>query len=247
VDDFTVKIPRGKTEVSFTLRYATSFTLGVIKQYVSRKARTSSVVLEAMNFLNHLVSVGPTLSLIPVGRKFFTDADADCKKFEVIEFRRGVVQSVHFGGETSLTLNIDVTTGIFWNSDCVTVLDLASRFLNIPPAEMTARRITPPQMHMLSKTLKGVKFNVRHRGEMFAKRLHSIAKIAKKSSKEHVFAMGGDRPRKINVEEYMKLTYNLRLKYPDAVLLIKGDSTYLPMELCYVVSVSPFSPSHANL
>src|SRR5277367_1464406 len=191
IDDFTIRVPRGKTQVTFTLRYATSFSLGVIKQFLSKKARTSTVVLEAMNFLNHLVSVGPTLSLIPVGRKFFTNLDADCKKFEVVEFRRGVIQSVHFGGETSLTLNVDVTTGIFWNSDCVTVLDLASRFLNIPPVEMTPRRLSAPQLQLLSRALRGVKFALRHRGEVFAKRLHSIAKVAKKSSKEHIFTMGG--------------------------------------------------------
>lgn len=106
---------------------------------------------------------------------------------------------------------------------------------------MTPRRLSAPQLQLLSRALRGVKFTLRHRGDVFAKRLHSIAKVAKKSSKEHVFTMGGDRPRKINVQEYMMSTYNLRLKYPDAVLLIKGDSTFFPMELCYVVSVFPRS------
>ena len=237
ISDFTVKIQRGKGEVTFSLKNTTAFSLGIIKQYLSKKVRTTTVVLEAMNFLNHLFSVGPTLSLIPVGRKFFTDSDADIKKFEIIEFRKGLFQAVHFGGDKSLTLNVDITTGVFWNSNFVTALDLACRYLGIPPAEFTAKRVSPQQIHQLSRVLKGLKYRVMHRGDAFSKRQHTIAKVAKRSAREHTFQMNGDRPRTVSVDEYMKNTYNLKLRYPDAVLLMKGDSTYLPLELCYIVPV----------
>lgn len=237
ISDFTIKIQRGKGEVTFGLKNATTFSLGIIKQYIMKKAKTTTMVLEAMNFLNHLVSVGPTLSLIPVGRKFFTDSDADIRKFEIIEFRKGLFQAVHFGGSNSLTLNVDITTGVFWNSDCVTALDLASRYLGIPPGELTAKSVTAGQLHQLSRIMKGLKYRVKHRGDDFARRQHTIAKVAKKSAKDHTFQMNGDRPRTVSVDEYMKNTYNLKLKYPDAILLQKGDSTYLPLELCYIVPV----------
>jgi eukaryotic translation initiation factor 2C len=237
IDDFSIKIQRGKGEVTFSLKNSTTFSLGIIKQYLAKKARTTTVVLEALNFLNHLFSVGPTLSLIPVGRKFFTDSDADIKKFEIIEFRKGLFQAVHFGGDQSLTLNVDITTGVFWNSDFVTALDLACRYLGIRHEEFTVNRVSPQQIHQLSRVFKGLKYRVLHRGDAFSKRQHTIAKVAKKSAKEHTFQMNGDSPQTISVDEYMKKTYNLKLKYPDAILLMKGDSTYLPLELCYIVPV----------
>jgi eukaryotic translation initiation factor 2C len=238
IADFTVNIPRGKGEVTFSLKSATTFNLGIVKQFIAKKTKTSSAIIEAMNFLNHLFSVGPTLSLIPVGRKFFTECDSDIKKFEIIEFRRGLFQAVHFGGQTSLTLNIDITTGIFWNSDCVTALDLVSRYLNIPPNELSPKRVSPQQFQRLSRVLKGVKYRVKHRGDEFSRRQHTITKVAKKSAKEHKFQMNSGSPKTVSVDEYMRNTYNLKLKYPDAILLMKGDSTYLPLELCYIVPVS---------
>jgi eukaryotic translation initiation factor 2C len=238
IADFTVNIPRGKREITFSLKSATKFNLGVVKQFITKRARTSNAVLEAMNFLNHLFAAGPTISLIPVGRKFFTEADADIKKFEIIEFRRGLFQAIHFGGETSLTLNIDITTGVFWNSDCVTALDLASRYLNIPPKELSPKHVSTQQIHQLSRAFKGLKYRVKHRGDEFSRRQHTIAKVARKSAKEHKFQMNGNSSKTVSVDEYMKNTYNLKLKYPDAILLMKGDSTYLPLELCYIVPVS---------
>ena len=138
---------------------------------------------------------------------------------------------------TLRTLNVDITTGVFWNSDFVTALDLACRYLRIRHEEFTVNRVSPQQIHQLSRVLKGLKYRVLHRGDAFSKRQHTIAKVAKKSAKEHTFQMNGDCPQTISVDEYMKQTYNLKLKYPDAILLMKGDSTYLPLELCYIVPV----------
>lgn len=242
IADFTVNITRGRREVTFSLKNTTKFALGVVKQFISKKARISNSILEAVNFLNHIFATGPTLSLIPVGRKFFTNSDVDIRKFGFIEFRRGLFQAVHFGGETSLTLNIDITTGVFWNSDCVTALDLASHYLNIPPNGLSSNRVSTQQLQHLSRAFKGLKYRVKHRGDEFSRRQYTIAKVVQKSAKEHRFQMDSDYPKTISVDEYMKNTYNLKLRYPDAILLMKGDSTYLPLELCYIVPVyCPYS------
>ena len=235
VSDFSIKIKRGKGEATFAIKNTTKFSLGVVNQYLAK--RPAPNILEALNFLNHLFSVGPTCSLIPVGRKFFTAADTDIKKFEIIEFRKGLFQAVHFGGDKSLTINVDITTGVFWNSDFVTAIDLACRFLGMLHSDLTSKRVTTLQLNQLNRVLRGIKFRVLHRGEMFSRRQHTISKLVKKSSREHTFQLNGDRPRTISVEEYMHKTYSIKLKYPDAPLIMKGDSTYLPLELCYIIQV----------
>ena len=240
IPEFAVKITHGRREITFSLKSSTSFPLGAIKQFISKQARTSNVVLEAMNFLNQLFSCYPTKYLIPVGRKFFTRQGDDIKPFEIIEFRRGLFQAVHFGGSLSPTINIDITTGVFWNSDLVTALDLAVRDLNLQqPTDLNVSRITQEQMYRLSRLLKGLKFHVKHRGAAFAKRQHTITKVVKQSARTHRFQMNDDEAATVSVEQYMKKTYNIKLRYPEVVLALKGDSTYMPLELCHIVAVSP--------
>jgi eukaryotic translation initiation factor 2C len=235
VPDFDIQLPRGRKTITFVLKSTTTFTLGIIKDFLQKRAKSNSGVLEAINFLNHLFSVTPTLSLIPVARKFFTQDIAG--KINLLEFRRGLFQSIQFGGQQSLSINVDVTTGIFWNSEYVTVLDLVSRILGIKNEDLTPRRLTAVHFKLLS-VLKGLKYRVQHRGTEFAKRQHAISRIVQESSRDHKFHLkSNENGPSISVEQYMKSTYNIRLKYPNAVLVRKGDSTLMPMELCYIIPV----------
>jgi hypothetical protein len=237
IADFDIKIPRGKKDLTVSVKSSTSFSLGAIKQFYAKTSNPSTIVLQAMTFLSHLFAAGPALSLIPVGRKFFTPNASDINKFGIIEFRRGLFQAVHFSHQ-SLTVNIDVTTGVFWNSDCVTAIDLACRDLNVQTGhELSPQRLSRQQSHRLTRLLKGLKFRVQHRGETFAKRQHTISRVSPQSAREYKFKMNDESNRNITVEEYMKATYNYKLKYPTAVLAVKGDSTCIPLELCYITPV----------
>jgi PAZ domain/Argonaute linker 1 domain len=235
--DFETEVRRGRKPVLFALKNATTLSLGVINKYLARNPIKAPDVISAMNFLNHLFAIGPSDHLIPIGRKFFTDNEVDIKREGVLEFRTGLFQAVHFGGQKSLTLNIDITTGVFWNSSHVTAFDLAVSYLNVPPTRLSSHTIQDGEVRQLSRVLKGLKYRVTHRGEEFAKRQHTIAKVIKISARDHKFQLNDDSGRTISVEEYMKKTYNLRLQHPQAILLLKGDSTYLPMELCKIVPV----------
>ena len=236
IDDFTVKVKRGRGEIAVSLQSATSFKLGVIKQFITKRINWSTVVLEAVNFLNHLFSVGPTKSLIPVGRKFFTDQKSKCPSSDFLEFRTGLFQAVHFGGDASLTLNIDVTTGVFWNSSLVTALDLVSSCLNIPKPQISPSRLAK-QTQKMSKLLKGMKFRISHLPKGSPNRNYTISKLATTSAKQYTFEWNEkDPPRTVSVNEYFRSKYNVNLQYPDANLLVKGD-THFPLELCYLVAV----------
>jgi hypothetical protein len=249
ISDFDAVIPRGKSEISVKCNNSTSFSLGAIKQFLTKKANSSNTILEAMNFLNHLFSVQPSESFIPVGRKYFTSNVSDIKQLnKPIEFRMGLFQAVHFGGAQSLTINVDTTTGVFWNSKFVTLADLAARVLNrTSPTDLTSDKLTTVEIHRLSRTFKGLKYTIRHRGKNFSKRQHTISKIVKMSSHDHKFEMSDKSqhasatsrktPRIVNVEQYMQRQYNLKLKYPEAVLALEGSSSYIPLELCFVVPV----------
>jgi hypothetical protein len=239
IADFTVKITRGRGEITVSLQYATTFKLGVIQQFINKKMQWSTVVLEAINFLNHLFSVGPTNSLIPVGRKFYTNKSSPCTSSLFLEFRTGLFQAVHFGGDKALTLNIDVTTAVFWNSTLVTALDLVSTYLGIGKEKVTPSRIHPRDIQQISKVLKGLKFRINYSKAEFAKRTYTVSKLATTSARQHTFqSKKEDPPRTISVNEHFRKAHQFILKYPDANLLVRGD-TYFPLEVCYVLPV-PF-------
>jgi hypothetical protein len=241
IADFTVKVKRGRGEITVSLQFATTFKLGVIKQFISKRMQWSTVVLEAVNFLNHLFSVGPTKSLIPVGRKFYTDKRSPCSSSPFLEFRTGLFQAVHFGGDKALTLNIDVTTGVFWHSTLVTALDLVSKYFGINKEDVSPSRLETKQIQQISKLLKGMKFRIDYSNAEFTKRTYTVSKLAKTSARQHTFQLKNeDPPRTISVNEHFRRARNVILKYPDANLLVRGD-TYFPLELCYMLPV--LSPS----
>lgn len=252
IPNFEAEVTRGKRKAKFVLKQTTTISLGVIKQFLQSRTGTSDKISEAMNFLNHLFAAGPTQSLIPVGRKFFTYDNADIKYEStpgVIEFRRGVYQSVHFGGQESLTLNLDVTTGVFWRSHLqggreMTALDLAAVILRKSPQQVNTT-LTHHDISLLSKMMKGVRYYVTHRSADYKKREHSIAKVVKLSARDYKFQLNDERRRTVSVAEYMKSAYNKNLQFPDAPLLMKGDSTYMPMEMCFIVPVQIPQFSHA--
>lgn len=238
ISDFEIPLQKGRMNATFVLKQTTNFNLGIIKNFLQKKPGSNDGILEAISFLNHLFSATPRLSLIPVGRKFFTQDNDDLKKLSKVELRRGVFQSIHFGGQQSLTINVDITTGVFWNSDCVTALDLASCFLGKRKDELAPQSLTTSEFQRLSRGLKGVRYCVKHRGDGFAKRQHSISKLVQRSSRDHRFHRNNDESgASISVEEYMRAAHGITLKYPNAVLVRKGDSTFMPMELCYIIPV----------
>jgi eukaryotic translation initiation factor 2C len=239
ITDFTVRFRRGRNDVKFALKRSTQFSLGVMQQYISKRANSPVNVLEAMNFLSHLFAESPISSLTRIGRKFFTRVENNIQKLEIIEFRRGLFQAVHFGGDASLTINVDITTGVFWNSDCVTALDLACRCLRVTPLQLTSTALKEEERKYLSDLLKGVRFSAKYRyTENSRGREYRITDIAKLSAREYKFTKDGEHPQ-VTVEKYMRDNYNQTLKYPKAVLIKKDETTYFPLELCSIVPVLP--------
>lgn len=238
IHDFSVTFKSdARKEITVKLTSSTSFKLGVIKAFILKRVEMSTTVIEAITFLNHLVAARPTETQIAMGRKFFTNLAADTKQFDgPIEFRRGLFQAVHFGGTTSLTLNVDVTTAVFWKSTFVTVIDLVAEVLHMDRNDIRPTALTQNQYRYLSRLLKGLKFFVRHLRD--GPRFYSIHHFTNESSIQHTFSQQNDATS-ITVQKYYQKTYNRALQYPQANLVTNKKESHYPMELCYLVPVFP--------
>jgi hypothetical protein len=236
IRDFSVTMSHEKSEKTTTvnLTSSTSFSLGIIKAFISKRIEMSTTVLEAITFLNHLFAASPTKDCFCIGRKFFTHFDNDVSRFRdgVVEFRTGLFQAVHFGGHISLTLNIDVTTGVFWNSSYATVLDLAGELLRLEKRNISPRAIQPARFRDLEKRLKGLRFSVPHLGG----RCFTIHKLTQETARHHIFTKADGT--RTTVENHCHTQHNLSLRYPLANLVATQGGQYYPMELCCPVLVS---------
>jgi len=233
-----VTIQSGSWEnVQFSLKKATQFSLDIINEVMNQKA-DSSRAIPAITFLNHLFATRPTSIFDPIGRKFFSKQGVT--SFRQLEFRRGIFQAVHFGGTQSLTLNIDMTTAVFWNSSCATALNVAEKVLGKAREEISSS--DSDQRRQLNRALKGLKFFVKHRGVEHQRRVYKIADVAKVNAREKTFETNIDgTPVTISVLDYMQRIYNRSLSCPDAPLIAVSNNTYLPLELCYMLAVHPIS------
>ena len=105
-----------------------------------------------------------------VGRKYFpTDDDereiSRIDEFSLLEFRKGFYQAIHWGGTSGLTVNVNVTTGIFWNSQMHTVIQLALRTIGKQAEEAIAlSTLNEHQLRLISRNVRGLKFFIKYRG-----------------------------------------------------------------------------------
>jgi hypothetical protein len=239
IRDFSVTMspPKSQKSTTVNLTSSTSFSLGILKTFISKRTEMSTVVLEAITFLNHLFAATPTQSLICVGRKFFTPYESDIHQLrgEVIEFRTGLFQAVHFGGTTSLTLNIDITTAVFWKSNLATVLHLAGELLRLDIATISPKTIQPSRFRDLARRLKGFKFTTNHLTT--GRRLYTIHKVTQETARHYTFSKpDGTRT---TVEKHYQNAHNTRLHYPLANLVATQSGAHFPMEMCFPVPVYP--------
>jgi eukaryotic translation initiation factor 2C len=176
-----------------------------------------------------------------VGRKYFPTVEDDREisridDFSLLEFRRGFYQAVHWGGSNGLTINVNVTTGIFWNSQMHTIIELALRTLGRQASEgMSLSALSEPAFRQISRNVRGLKFYIKYRGLQKEKQIHMTTSLSKETARTKRFDANGQT---LSVAEYFQRTYNVRLRYPDAPLVKKGEN-FFPMELCYIVPVPP--------
>ena len=243
----TIEVPRGNTTLRVTFIYATEFILSDLTAYINNKIPNSPEILQCLTFLNQVIadSLAKSTRYMAVGRKYFPTDDNEREisridDFSLLEFRRGFYQAIHWGGTSGLTINVNVTTGIFWNSQMHTVIQLALRTIGKQPDEGIAlTTLNEQQLRLISRNVRGLKFFIKYRGPSKEKQVHLATGVSRETAREKKFDMKGQI---ISVADYYTKMYNIRLRYPDAPLVKKGDN-FFPMELCFIVPVHPDFPS----
>lgn len=237
----TIDVPRGKTTLRVNFTYATEFNLSDLTAYINKSIPNSAEIFQCLNFLNQVISEGLTKSTryMAVGRKYFPTDDDEREisrvgELSLLEFRRGFYQAIHWGGNNGLTINVNVTTGIFWSSQMHTVIHLALRTIGRNADEgAVLSSLNENQFRAISKNVRGLKFYIKYRGPSKEKQVHMSTGASRDTARGKIFEAKGQTT---SVADYFQKTYNIRLQFPDAPLVRKGDN-FFPMELCQIVPV----------
>ncbi|KAL4918543.1 Piwi domain-containing protein [Aspergillus aurantiobrunneus] len=108
--------PAGRTPNTFRLvvRRTRTVDLGVLNSWLRGQTTISEPVLEAFNFLDHILREHPTSRLLAIRRSFF-DANGDYKDIGggVLAFK-GVYQAIRPALNRGLVVNVDVSNTCFW-------------------------------------------------------------------------------------------------------------------------------------
>ncbi|KAJ4464674.1 Piwi domain-containing protein [Lentinula edodes] len=227
--DRPVEGNRGTFRVTLKLTAGEMIRPKNLSTLIQQKAAVDNPeVTTAVNLLNILIRQDSNQKYPHNAKAFFSSVGK--MNLPGIELWRGFHQSVRLTRDHAL-LNIDTTmTAIFKPGP---LLDLCMDYMQFRDTrELMFDERGGPQVHKLERFLK--KLQVTLQTTKKRRTIHGLVLNAGK----HVFSKDGND---MTVEEYLSITYNIHLRYPNlvGVRLTKPGAEHqiiLPLEVCNVIS-----------
>ena len=255
VPGFRLSFTEGSDDVTVELRPTRVISFKPLRQYITGHGPHTPDVSTAMTMLRLLVFHVPQRYFYVTGQKLYgrtMDDRSACVIFtgteSYIEFRKGFTLVPRFG-LGRVNLNIDITRGVFWNSNLgqmseTTVLNLVCNILRTAPASLDNRTVTALSLRKLIQP-KPLTFYVKHlrQKDETTIRPRKLDRIVRDTARSFTFeykSPGTKISQRISVFEYFLRRYNITLQYPDIPMIVSRDS-YFPMEVCYITPMQKFT------
>ena len=229
------------------IRRTGRINLQVLESYLAGTYQFDTVVLEAINFLDHLLRETPSKNLINIKRSYFARNPAGRKLLGGgVEAMKGVYQSIRAAQCKKLVLNVDVSNSTFWHQSTMMQLafqicghdDMATLHIKMKPLlDVQGRPTRDSPSFVMVKRLAKNEFTVKHHGCTNPDKVWKILRVSDKSAKTYKFDLRDRRTNTVipntSVADYYLRRYNVHLQYPDmnVVETTKRGVVY-PMELC---------------
>jgi eukaryotic translation initiation factor 2C len=223
-----------------------------IQAYLSGQIQMDVAVLEAVNFLDHLLRENPSTSpnFITVRRSFFTRNGQRMALGKGIEVVRGVYQSLRLAEGKKLIVNLDVANCCFWQPSSLTSAIIAKYGLrdvqNIIADCKVIRdngSVRPSQRYKIyEKDVKKLLVVAKYNGikPSMANKQWTIKGFTLENARERMIEIRkpGTKvvDRTISIFDYFRQQYNVTLLYPllPLVEMTKKGVLY-PMEFLHLV------------
>ncbi|QGA13160.1 hypothetical protein EYB26_000807 [Talaromyces marneffei] len=241
------------------VRKAKAINLQVLQSWLQKKASFNERVLEALNFMDHLLRESPSTKYTPVKRSFFDPMEEGHNFDSTLDLRKGFYQAIRpaFGGK--LVVNVDSVLCAFWRQ--VTLVSLADGFLRNFDWKKTAQALKPKNVnpqnpfagYVYSKAHTHIWNKLRHlevkpvfKGCTTDRKLR-IHQILTKNAYEWTFLWtdpATGKEQDISIFDYFKRKYNLTLYCPELPVVemtTQPRRTFYPMECLQVVGLQRYN------
>ncbi|KAI8914093.1 hypothetical protein BC831DRAFT_179551 [Entophlyctis helioformis] len=220
--------------IKVVIRQTARINLHDLLLFTAGKGPETESVMHASVALSVLIRHVPSMLFTPVGQNFFTPENRR-PIMGGLEVWRGYHQSIKSMMAGHLGINIDVASTVFRKGE-ISVIDYLMELFEINNPEDIVR--IPRYQEKISVELKGVNVVTIHRGDQ--KQRFKIGKVSRESAREFKFALK-DGSGNISVEDYFRRDLNVKLKFPNLPLALKGNNkTAFPLECLKIAPAQRF-------
>ncbi|EAU35074.1 conserved hypothetical protein [Aspergillus terreus NIH2624] len=238
--------PGGRANNSFRLvvRPTKTVNLSVLHSWLSGQTSISDAVLEALNFLDHVLREYPSTKFLALRRSFF-DSNGENKDLGggVLAFK-GVYQAIRPTIGKSLVVNIDVSNSCFWAR--TSFVGAAMAVLDSRDHQHLAHQLAPVSdrhggttestgFYEVHRRLRKIQVQPNYANCPLKGTTFTVKGLINSNARDYTFEMT-DRAtgskRKISVEAYFKMKYNHVLqKWQLPLVEMTKKGVFYPMEV----------------
>ncbi|KZF18861.1 Piwi-domain-containing protein [Xylona heveae TC161] len=234
------------------VRKTNTVNLAAIRAYLTGKMSFDTPVLEAINFLDHLLRQTPSMKYTSIKRSFFARGQERYYLGGGIEAFKGVYQSIRTCQGGRLAVNVDVANGTFWTESVVhqtakelvhaadyTELVWKLKQVKVHPADPDSPMQDSPAFKELRR-LKKVGIYAKHRGSEEKDKVFIIDHFLREDAKSFKFPVRdkktGEITQDVSIYDYFRRRYNITLQYWNLPLIqTTKKNVVFPME-CVVIA-----------
>ena len=233
-----------------SIRRTKRLDVSIIQSYLEGRVSFDVSVLEAINFLDHVLREGPSQSdqFTKVKRSFFRRDATRSDLGGGIECLRGVYQSLRLAEGKKLIINLDVSNTCFYRAIALTasicerwgVRDANSLVQRLRPAQDNGSSRKSDFARLVDKHIRKVGAQAVFPGNPFPNKTWVIMSLHTANARNHQIKWKNPQTRveegNISIEAYFQRKYNLRLKNPELPLVEMTKKNVLyPMELVHII------------
>lgn len=251
--------PREGGRFLITIRQTIQVDMTAIQTYLQKKASFDSNVLEAMNFMDHLIRQYPSQRMLAIKRNFYEEMERGhplTGSASTVVVHKGIYASVRLSnnltqGGIGLALNADVANTCFWLApesldkvvcsflsasdrrwSCMNQIALAKHFW--PIKHKTGVWASSDAFKQLRK-LRRLRFKINHANRKDRDKVYTIHDFA---FDQKYGAEGGNAKtvtfeyngKDTSIADYYGQKYGAYLKFSNLPLIYAGKAGHIPME-----------------
>lgn len=241
----------GKNSFRLHIKKTRELDVSIVQAYLDGRIQMSIQVLEAINFLDHLLREGPSTSpeFLTVKRSIFKRNGQRADLGGGVEVWRGVYQSMRLAEGKKMVLNLDVANACFFKPTALTAAMVVKNNLRDPshiehlftPIKKNGSVEPSLQHRVMQRQFKGAIVKAQYAGNPLPDREWKIHSFTTTNALQEKLEWKDPQTKQatgehITIAQYFKRKYNATLTYPRLPLveMTKKNVKY-PLELLHLV------------